>query len=245
MQLNWKNEHNKNVGGPSRLRVRARSARRWEHPSLTVRAPAEARSVVVQAKASEGNIWIDDYSLRSIPNECEPGLFVTPNPLYSLDGRIGRAAVTWNTCCSSDGRVTVTKGNGAEEIVSTESSGLAFLDGIKPGMQYEFRLYSERDPTVLQRVSVSAKERTPTITADPNPIPPGAGLARTTVSWTTLTKDDGEVRVSKDGGPEQLFARGRHGSVEVDWIATGSSYEFRLYSRDASPRLLAKTIVKR
>lgn len=245
MQLNWKDEHNNDVGTPGRLRVRARPARRWEHPSLTVRAPAEAKNVVVQAKASDGNIWIDDYSLKSIPNECEPELFVTPNPLYSLDGKIGRAAVSWNTCCSSAGRVTLTKSNGAEEIFSTGPSGLAFLDGIKPGMQYEFRLYSERDPTVLQSVGVTSRERTPTIAADPNPVPPGADLGRTTISWTTLAKDDGEVSVSKDGGPEQLFARGRHGSVEVGWIATGSSYEFRLYSRDASRRLLAKTIVKR
>jgi hypothetical protein len=98
---------------------------------------------------------------------------------------------------------------------------------------------------MLQSASVSARERTPTIAADPNPVPPDAGLGRTTISWTTLSKDDGEVRVSKDGGPEQLFARGPTGSVEVGWIATGSSYEFRLYSRDASRRLLAKTIVKR
>jgi len=245
MQLNWKDDHNNDVDAPTRLRVRARPARRWEHPSLTVRAPAEAKSVVVQAKAADGNIWIDDYSLKSIPSECEPGLFVTPNPLYSLDGQIGRAAVSWNTCCSSEGRVTLTKSNGVEEVFSRGSSGLAFLDGIKPGAQYEFRLYSEEGPTVLQSVNVSTRERTPTIAADPNPVPTGAGLGRTTISWTTLAKDVAEVYVSKNGGPEQLFARGPYGSNEAGWIATGSSYEFRLYSGDASRRLLAKTIVKR
>jgi hypothetical protein len=245
MQLNWKDDHNNDVDAPSRVRVRAWAARRWEHPSLTVRAPAEAKSVVVQAKAADGNIWIDDYSLKSIRSECEPGLFVTPNPLYSVDGQIGRVAVSWNTCCSSEGRVTLTKSNGVEEVFSRGSSGLAFLDGIKPGAQYEFRLYSEQGSTVLQSVNVSTRERTPTIAADPNPVPTGAGLGRTTISWTTLAKDVAEVYVSKDGGPEQLFARGPYGSIEAGWIATGSSYEFRLYSGDASRRLLAKTIVKR
>jgi hypothetical protein len=244
VQLNWKDEHNNDLGASTGVRTRARSSRRWDRPSVTVRAPAAAKYAVVQAKAAEGNIWIDDFSLKSIPNKCEPGLFVTPNPVYSLDGRIGRVAVSWDTCCSSEGRVTLLK-NGAEEHFSTGSSGLAFLDGLKPDTQYELRLYSERDPTPLQSVSLSSRERTPTIAADPNPVPPGAGLGRTTISWTTLTKDDGEVRVSKDGGPEQLFARGPHGSVEAGWITTGSTYEFRLYSRDASPRLLAKTIVKR
>ena len=245
MQLNWRDESNEDVDVPSKLRVRAQPTRRWEHPSLTVRAPAEAKSVVVQAKAADGNIWIDDYSLKSIPGECEPGLFVTPNPLYSVDGQIGRAAVSWNTCCSSEGRVTLTKSNGVEEVFSRGSSGLAFLDGIKPGAQYEFRLYSEEGPTVLQSVNVSTRERTPTIAADPNPVPTGAGLGRTTISWTTLAKDVAEVYVSKDGQPEQLFAQGAYGSVEAGWIATGSSYEFRLYSGDAPRRLLAKTIVKR
>ena len=245
MQLNWKDEHNNDVDAPTRLRVGARPIPRWEHPSLTVRAPAEAKSVVVQAKAADGEIWIDDYSLKSIPSECEPGLFVTPNPLYSVDGQIGRAAVSWNTCCSSEGRVTLTKTNGVEEVFSRGSSGLAFLDGIKPGAQYEFRLYSEEGPTVLQSVNVSTRERTPTIAADPNPVPAGAGLGRTTISWTTLAKDVAEVYVSKDGEPEQLFAQRAYGSNEAGWIATGSSYEFRLYSGDASRRLLAKTIVKR
>jgi len=245
MQVNWKDESNEDVDVPSKLRVRAQPTRRWEHPSLIVRAPAEAKSVVVQAKAADGNIWIDDYSLKSIPSECEPGLFVTPNPLYSVDGQIGRAAVSWNTCCSSEGRVTLTKSNGVEEVFSRGSSGLAFLDGIKPGAQYEFRLYSEEGSKVLQSVNVSTRERTPTIAADPNPVPTGAGLGRTTISWTTLAKDVAEVYVSKDGGPEQLFGRGPYGSNEAGWIATGSSYEFRLYSGDASRRLLAKTIVKR
>jgi len=245
MQMNWKDEYKKDIDVPSKVRVRARPARQWEHPSLTVRAPAEAKSVVVQAKAADGNIWIDDYSLKSIPSECEPGLFVTPNPLYSVDGQIGRAAVSWNTCCSSEGRVTLTKSNGVEEVFSRGSSGLAFLDGIKPGAQYEFRLYSEQGSTMLQSVNVSTRERTPTIAADPNPVPTGAGLGRTTISWTTLAKDVAEVYVSKDGGPEQLFARGPYGSNEAGWIATGSSYEFRLYSGDASRRLLARTIVTR
>jgi hypothetical protein len=245
IQLNWKDEHNKDVEAPSKLRVRARATRRWEQPTLTVRAPAGVKYGVVQAKAGDGNVWIDDVSVKALPNECEPGLFVTPDPLYLQDGQAHRAAVSWNTCCSSEGRVTLTKGNGAEEVFSNGSFGLAFLDDMKPGAEYELRLYSQEEGVVLQRVAIRAQERTATIAADPNPVPVGPGLGRTAVSWTTLNKNEGEVRVSKDGGPEQLFARGAYGSVEVHWIATGSSYEFRLYARDASQRLLARTIVTR
>jgi hypothetical protein len=243
VQLNWKDEYNKDIVS-SKLQVRARPTARWGNASMIVRAPPEVKSGVVQAKAANGSIWIDDYSFKSIARNCAPALFVTPNPLYSVDGETGRVAVSWDTCCSSEGRVTVTK-NGVEKELSKGSSGLAFLDGIDPSTQCELRLYSERDPTLLQRVALNVKERTPTIAADPNPVPPGVGLGRTTISWTTLAKGEGEIRVSKDGEPEQLFARGPSGSVAVGWIVTGSSYEFRLYSGDASQRLLAKTIVTR
>ena len=177
--------------------------------------------------------------------ECEPTLLVTPNPVLVRAGQPGRAAVSWNSRCSQESRVTLTAGGSAEEIFARGQSGLKFFDGIKPGMRYEFRLYTSGNTEAVQTASLSAGERTDTIAADPNPVPAGPGLGRTRISWTTLDKDDAEVFVSMDGGSERLFAHGPTGSIEVRWIATGSSYEFRLYSRDASRRLLAKTIVKR
>jgi hypothetical protein len=245
MQLYWKSEGNKNVGATHSDHMRTRSTRRWGQSSMIVRAPEGAKSVVLRANAADGEVWVDDFSVKVVPNECQPVLFVTPNPVLSMNGQATRVAVSWNTCCTSDGHLTITRNDDAEEVFSTGSYGLAFIDGVKPGMHYEFRLYSEQAPTALRSASVSGRERTATIVADPNPVPAGAGLGRTTISWTTLSADDGEVRVSKNGEPEHLFGRGPSGSVEVNWIATGSSYEFRLYSRDASPRLLAKTIVKR
>ena len=156
------------------------------------------------------------------------------------------APVTWNTCCSSEGQVTLTKNDSADEkVFASGQSGLGFLDGIEPGAHYEFRLYSAQRTAALQTASLTAKERTASIVAHPNPVATGSGLGRTRISWTTLGSDLAEVWVSQDGGPEQLLARGPAGSVEARWIATGSSYEFRLYSRDTSRRLLAKTVVKR
>ena len=244
MQQHWKDQDNKDVDASSSSRLRKRVARRWTQSNATVRAPERATSVVLCAKAADGQVWVDDFSLKSVPDDCEPNLFVTPNPVFSVNGEIGRAAVSWNTCCSSNGRVTVARDNGAEEILATGSLGLAFLEGIKLGTRYEIRLYSDQGSTALQTAGLSARERTPTISADPNPVPTGPGLGRTRISWTTLTRDEAEVCVSKDDGPEMLFARGSTGSIEVKWISSGSSYEFRLYSRGTSRRLLAKTIVK-
>jgi hypothetical protein len=177
--------------------------------------------------------------------ECEPTLFVTPNPVPVLAGQPGRAAVSWNSRCSSESRITLTADGSAEEIFARGQSGLKFLDGIKPGVRYEFRLYTPGHKEPVQTANLTAGERTDTIVADPNPVPTGSGLGRTRISWATLAGGDAEVCVSQDGGPEQLFARGASGSAEVPWIAAGSSYEFRLYAREQSRRLLAKTIVKR
>jgi hypothetical protein len=245
LQLDWRNEHEDDVDVSSTVSIDVPLTQRWQQSTITARAPTGTVYAVVRAQGMSGNSWVDNVSLKKIPAHCEPELFVTPNPVSALAGGAGRAAVSWNTCCSSGGRVTLAKDGGAEEDFATGASGFAFLDRIRPGIHYELRLYSEQQSAAVQTASISATQRTATILADPNPVPAGAGLGRTKISWTTLDKDDAEVCVSKDGEAERLFARGPNGSVEISWIATGSSYEFRLYSRDASRRLLAKTIVKR
>jgi hypothetical protein len=242
LQLDWQNGSDGEVHAPATVGANARSARRSSKSSMTVRAPEGAKYAVVRAKPVSGKVWVDDFSLKQIPSDCEPVLFVTPNPVSVADGQLGRAAVSWDTCCG-EGRVTVTTDNKPEEVLASGESGLAFLDGIKLGPHYEIHLYSAQQPIAIKTASLSATERTATITADPNPAPPTAGLGRTRISWATLAESDAEVFVSRDGGPEQLLARGPNGSVEVGWIAPGSSYEFRVYSKDSSRRVLARTIV--
>jgi len=182
---------------------------------------------------------------KRLLHECEPTLFVTPNPVSVLAGQPSRAAVSWNSRCSQESHITLTTDGSAEEIFARGQSGLKFLDGIKPGVLHEFRLYTAGQPEPVQTASLTAAERTDTIAADPNPVPTGSGLGRTRISWATLAGGDAEVWVSQDGGPEQLFAQGASGSAEVPWIAAGSSYEFRLYAREQPRRLLAKTVVTR
>src|SRR5712691_6669913 len=42
-----------------------------------------------------------------------------------------------------------------------------------------------------------------TITADPNPVPPGTGSGTVTIKWTTGDKQDGEVYVTTNNKPEE------------------------------------------
>lgn len=68
------------------------------------------------------------------------------------------------------------------------------------------------------------------LTATPNPVPHGAELGTTTITWSTGDHLSGQIYVSVDGGSEQLFARGSRGSQEAPWINAGNTYEFRLYA---------------
>jgi hypothetical protein len=243
LQLDWEDEDKNDLHPPTIVQVDVGSAQRWRQSSVTGRAPSGSNYAVVHAEATGGEIWVDDYSFKKISNGCEPGLFVTPNPVSVLAGQFGRAVVSWNTCCNSEGQVTMTVDGSAEKVFARGPTGVAFVDGIKPGMRYEFRLYSQPQAAPVQTAQLTSVERTDTIAADPNPVPAGAGLGRTTIAWTTLAKGDAEVWVSQNGGPEQLFVRGASGSIDAPWIASGSSYEFRLYTGQQPRRLLAKVVV--
>lgn len=65
--------------------------------------------------------------------------------------------------------------------------------------------------------------------ASPNPVPAGAGLGITTVTWDAAEVGFGQVWVSVDSGPEVLFAEGASGTAEAAWILSGRTYRFRLY----------------
>jgi tRNA (mo5U34)-methyltransferase len=90
----------------------------------------------------------------------------------------------------------------------------------------------ERAFCFLQRIG-------PTLSASPNPVPPGNKLGKTTISWS-----GGKVYVSRNGDKESLFGVRRQGSKPASWILAGSSYEFRLYNLDHT-ELLAKVTVTR
>ena len=84
----------------------------------------------------------------------------------------------------------------------------------------------------------SEKASAATISASPNPIPPGAKLGTTTITWDTQG-DEGQVYVSENDGAEKLVASGATGSQSVDWIRAHTHYEFRLYKGSAHKDILA------
>ena len=82
------------------------------------------------------------------------------------------------------------------------------------------------------------------LTASPNPVPVEPGrLSNTTITWNTGRADGGEVYVSVNGGPEQLFAAGTAGAAAAPWISPDATYDFRLYAGSNHSQLLASITV--
>jgi len=81
--------------------------------------------------------------------------------------------------------------------------------------------------------------------ASPNPVPPGFGPGKTTITWSCHGTPDAAVYVSGGGIEEALFARGSHGSQEACWIQAGATYEFSLYRNADRNTPLARVSVTR
>jgi hypothetical protein len=86
----------------------------------------------------------------------------------------------------------------------------------------------------------------PRVSANPNPViaPRDSGLATTTISWSTGNGSWGQVFLSHNNGPEQLYVQGAEGTADAPWIGEGQ-YEFRLYAGQERQRLLALVTVER
>ena len=88
LQVDWKDEHKRDLRVPTIVADDVRSGQHLRESSMVVRAPAGSGYAVVHAEAAAGTVWVDDYSFKKIPSDCEPVLFVTPNPVwYQLDNQ--------------------------------------------------------------------------------------------------------------------------------------------------------------
>ena len=76
--------------------------------------------------------------------------------------------------------------------------------------------------------------------ANPNPVPGGTKVGKTTITWQTGSESSADVYFF-DGTNETLFASGPRGSKEAPFIRPGSN-EFRLYNQ-GQHKLVTQLIV--
>ena len=80
----------------------------------------------------------------------------------------------------------------------------------------------------------------PVLRADPNPVPGGTEMGKTTITWQTGSEAVADIYYVR-GKEEKLFASGPKGSKEAMFIRPGSN-EFRLYNQ-GQKKLVAQLIV--
>lgn len=106
---------------------------------------------------------------------------------------------------------------------------------------YTFSLFCNRNDgsqpgIVSTQVTINAAS-TPTsqasITANPNPVPAGAGLGNTIISWNTGDGSVGQVRVASESTSDEtlLLPEGATGTLQANWIQNGDGYIFFLYRK--------------
>ena len=76
--------------------------------------------------------------------------------------------------------------------------------------------------------------------ADPNPVPGGTEMGKTTITWQTGSEAVADIYYV-NGKEETLFASGPKGSKEAPFIRPGSN-EFRLYNQ-GQKKLVAQLMV--
>ena len=95
------------------------------------------------------------------------------------------------------------------------------------------------EPDRDERAFCFLQRMEPTLSASPNPVPPGDKLGQTTILWS-----GGKVYISMDGGKEALFGVQREGVKVARWIQTGPRYEFRLYNLHHTEILAKITVIR-
>ncbi len=78
---------------------------------------------------------------------------------------------------------------------------------------------------------------------EPDPLP--ITCARILIHWRTSSKRAASLYVSRNGEEKQLLASGTQGTLEIDWISYGSTYEFSLCSGDCAQPLLKRLTIQR
>ena len=78
---------------------------------------------------------------------------------------------------------------------------------------------------------------------EPDPLPFTSGPIL--IHWRTSGKRAANLYVSRNGEKKQLLASGTQGTLEIDWITYGSTYEFSLYSGDCTQSLLKRLTIQR
>lgn len=169
-------------------------------------------------------------------------LVFEPNP-PSLNGET--ALLKWRTSGGRIGMVYVSRDGDDERLLACARDGEVKINWIAEESTYQFILRSAApDQPILKLLEVPQTfPETAELRMEPASLP--FTSSRVLIHWRTNAKRPASLFVSRNGDDKQLLAAGTQGTLEIDWIAYGSTYEFALHSGDHRQTLLNRLIIQR
>lgn len=160
--------------------------------------------------------------------------------LVVLSGQAATTVVSWSTSGAAKAQVWVSVDDMADTLFASGTAGSKSAS-ILPGRAYKFTLHEGTEHTIplASALVLGVASSGGTITSTPLVVRAPYGGANTAVlHWATQGFGTSEVWLSRDGGPEQLFARAVSGSQSAPWIQPGHDYRFNLYAGTSRSQLL-------
>jgi hypothetical protein len=219
--------------------------------TVLVSTPSSANAPM--ARAPIGNLQIDwirpdcRYDFRLIRGEENGPVLATTvvqraRPFVRAEA--GRAI--WATGDGRPGRLYRVDKRGRERLVAEGAEGVWAAKGNGSRHATELRLYAGRGGEYLLAGATlpagQCTSRRAFIRAHPNPVPPGEGNGKTTLSWSTGDGSMGQVYLLT-GGKEIPVIEGAEGSHAIDWIAPEIAYRFRLYAGRDHKKIISSVTV--
>ena len=163
-----------------------------------------------------------------------------PQIVYVTPGGTGSTTVSWS---SDDPQADVVASvNGQTgSVIAQGQSGSIGAPYIPQGTT-TFSLVDDVTGAMIDSVSVQGVLGGTIAASETTVAVPAGGTGATTISWSTAEADGGQVWVSVNGAPEQLFASGRTGSMAANWIPQGATV-FTLYAGTGHAQALAAVTV--
>ena len=127
-----------------------------------------------------------------------------------------------------------------KQLLATAISGVAALCLMLAGLFVISCGRPSPDSTVSPPPAPENSVAGVVLRADPNPVPSGTEIGKTTITWQTGSESAADIYYI-NGKDETLFASGPRGSKEAIFIRPGSN-EFRLYNQ-GQKKLVTQLIV--
>ncbi len=162
-------------------------------------------------------------TLLVIPS-APASISANPNPIPVATGvTVGQTTISWNAPGSSSVEVHVGSATGVLFGVGGSTGSAQTGDWVSNGMVFVLVDATTHATLGSTTVTLGPSGGTPTITANPNPIPvaPGVTIGQTTINWNAPGSSSVEVHIGSATGT--LFAGGASaGSAQTgDWVANG------------------------